>query len=66
MSIEREKELAAQAAADLVEHRMTVGPGTGSTVAYLLQALVAGTIRCGEAVDPTAARCQEMVSGFAG
>jgi ribose 5-phosphate isomerase A len=39
MSIEREKQLAAEAAADLVEHGMTVGLGTGSTVAYLLPAL---------------------------
>ena len=39
MSIEREKRLAAEAAAELVEHGMTVGLGTGSTVAFLLQAL---------------------------
>jgi len=39
MSIEREKQLAAEAAADLVENGMTVGLGTGSTVAYLLPAL---------------------------
>jgi ribose 5-phosphate isomerase A len=39
MSIEKEKQLAAEAAADLVEHGMTVGLGTGSTVAFLLQAL---------------------------
>ena len=39
MSIEREKQVAAEAAADLVERGMTVGLGTGSTVAYLLPAL---------------------------
>jgi ribose 5-phosphate isomerase A len=39
MSIEREKQLAGEAAAELVENGMTVGLGTGSTVAYLLPAL---------------------------
>jgi len=38
-SIEREKQLAAQAAADLVEDGMRVGLGTGSTVSFLLEAL---------------------------
>src|SRR6516165_7331841 len=37
--IEREKQIAAEAAAELVENGMTVGLGTGSTVAYLLPAL---------------------------
>jgi ribose 5-phosphate isomerase A len=48
MSIEREKQVAAQAAADLVEDGMTVGLGTGSTVAFLLPALArrALDIRC--------------------
>lgn len=41
MSIEREKEVAAVAAAELVEDGMEVGLGTGSTVAYLLPALAA-------------------------
>ncbi len=41
MSIEREKELAATAAAQVVEDGMEVGLGTGSTVAYLLPALAA-------------------------
>jgi ribose 5-phosphate isomerase A len=36
---EQEKQLAAEAAAELVESGMTVGLGTGSTVAYLLPAL---------------------------
>src|SRR5215831_625452 len=39
MSIEREKQVAAEAAADLVDNGMTVGLGTGSTVAFLLPAL---------------------------
>src|SRR2546423_1318050 len=39
MSIEREKQVAAEAAAELVQSGMTVGLGTGSTVAYLLPAL---------------------------
>lgn len=46
--VEREKELAAEAAAELVADGMTVGLGTGSTVARLLPALVARglTLRC--------------------
>jgi ribose 5-phosphate isomerase A len=39
MTVEREKKLAAEAAAELVEDGMIVGLGTGSTVAYLLPAL---------------------------
>src|SRR5882757_9864300 len=39
MSIEREKQLAAEAASKLVESGMTIGLGTGSTVAFLLPAL---------------------------
>ncbi len=48
MSTEREKQVAAEAAATLVESSMTVGLGTGSTVAYLLPALAARSldIRC--------------------
>jgi ribose 5-phosphate isomerase A len=44
-----EKRLAAEAAAELVEDGMTVGLGTGSTVAYLLPAIAAqglSGIRC--------------------
>jgi ribose 5-phosphate isomerase A len=46
--VEREKQSAAEAAAHLVEDGMTVGLGTGSTVAYLLPALAARglTLRC--------------------
>ena len=39
MSVEHEKKLAAEAAAELVEDGMILGLGTGSTVAYLLPAL---------------------------
>jgi ribose 5-phosphate isomerase A len=48
MSIEREKQVAAEAAAELIDNGMTVGLGTGSTVAYLLPALAhrALFIRC--------------------
>jgi ribose 5-phosphate isomerase A len=48
MSIEDEKRIAAEAAALLVEDGMTVGLGTGSTVAYLLPALAERglTLRC--------------------
>ena len=46
--VEREKRVAAEAAAGLVEDGMTVGLGTGSTVAYLLAPLAARglAIRC--------------------
>jgi ribose 5-phosphate isomerase A len=46
--VEREKRAAAEAAAGLVEDGMTVGLGTGSTVAYLLPRLAARGlgIRC--------------------
>jgi ribose 5-phosphate isomerase A len=40
MTLEDEKRLAAEAAAELVEDGMTLGLGTGSTVAWLLPALV--------------------------
>src|SRR5579871_3950253 len=46
--LEREKEAAAAAAAELVQDGMAVGLGTGSTVAYLLPALARRrlSIRC--------------------
>jgi ribose 5-phosphate isomerase A len=45
---QQEKKLAAEAAADLVENGMRVGLGTGSTVAFLLEALAARKldVRC--------------------
>jgi ribose 5-phosphate isomerase A len=48
VSAEREKEVAAGAAAELVADGMTVGLGTGSTVTYVLPALAARrlSIRC--------------------
>jgi len=48
VTVDREKQLAAEAAAGLVEDGMTVGLGTGSTVAYLLPALARRrlSIRC--------------------
>ncbi len=48
MTIDQEKRLAAEAAAELVENGMAVGLGTGSTVAYLLPALAERrlSIRC--------------------
>jgi ribose 5-phosphate isomerase A len=39
VSADEEKQMAAETAAELVENGMTVGLGTGSTVAFLLQAL---------------------------
>jgi ribose 5-phosphate isomerase A len=48
VDVEREKRAAAEAAAELVEDGMTVGLGTGSTVAFLLPALAARglSLRC--------------------
>jgi ribose 5-phosphate isomerase A len=49
VSADAEKRLAAEAAAELVEEGMTVGLGTGSTVAHLLPAIAArglSGIRC--------------------
>jgi len=45
MSVEREKQLAAEAAALLVEPGMSVGLGTGSTVAFLLPSLARRGVR---------------------
>jgi ribose 5-phosphate isomerase A len=48
MSADLEKRIAAEAAAELVDDGMTVGLGTGSTVAFLLPALASRSldIRC--------------------
>jgi ribose 5-phosphate isomerase A len=55
--VENEKKAAAHAAAELVEDGMTVGLGTGTTVAYLLPALAARglSVRC-VATSPRTAR----------
>jgi ribose 5-phosphate isomerase A len=45
VDVEREKRAAAEAAAELVEDGMTVGLGTGSTVAFLLPALASRGLR---------------------
>jgi ribose 5-phosphate isomerase A len=47
-AVEEEKRLAAEQAAGLVDNGMTVGLGTGTTVAYLLQVLAARrlNLRC--------------------
>jgi ribose 5-phosphate isomerase A len=62
VSIDHEKQLAAQAAAALVETGMTVGLGTGSTVAFLLPALAARhlAIRCVATSVPTHRKASEL------
>jgi ribose 5-phosphate isomerase A len=59
---EVEKKAAAQAAAELVEDGMTVGLGTGSTVAYLLPALASRrlALRC----VATSPRTDEIARGL--
>lgn len=59
---EREKQGAAEAAAELVEDGMTVGLGTGSTAAYLLAPLAARklAIRC-VATSPTTAQAAQAL-----
>jgi ribose 5-phosphate isomerase A len=71
VSIEQEKQLAAEAAADLVQNGMHVGLGTGSTVAYLLPALAARELelRCvatSPATADTARRLGITVESFVG
>lgn len=60
--IEREKQAAAEAAAELVENGMTVGLGTGSTVAFLLPALArrALDIRCAATSPSTEHSAREL------
>jgi ribose 5-phosphate isomerase A len=62
MSIEREKQVAAEAAAELVDDGMTVGLGTGSTVAYLLPALARRSlgIRCAATSPRTERAAREL------
>lgn len=59
---EREKRAAAEASALLVEDGMTVGLGTGSTVAYLLSPLAARglSIRCVATSPATEAAAREL------
>jgi ribose 5-phosphate isomerase A len=70
-NIEREKQRAAEAAAELVQHGMTVGLGTGSTAAYLLPPLAARKldIRCVATSPATSQAAQALgieVVSFAG
>ena len=60
--VQREKKLAAEAAADLVEDGMRVGLGTGSTVAFLLDALASRelVIRCVATSVQTKERAREL------
>jgi len=62
MSTEREKQAAAEAAAELVENGMAVGLGTGSTVAYLLPALAKRSldIRCAATSPRTEHAAREL------
>ncbi len=62
MNIEREKQLAAEAAAELVESGMILGLGTGSTVAFLLPALARRrlTLRC----VASSVRTEEVARGL--
>jgi ribose 5-phosphate isomerase A len=62
VSVEHEKTLAAEAAAELVTDGMSVGLGTGSTVAYLLPALAARelNLRCVATSPATERRAREL------
>jgi ribose 5-phosphate isomerase A len=62
-NLEAEKSLAAEAAAELVEDGMTVGLGTGSTVAYLLPAIAERgleDLRCVATSVATAKQARKM------
>jgi len=60
--LEREKQVAAEAAAALVEPGMTVGLGTGSTAGYFLEALArrALGVRCVATSPATEAAAREL------
>ena len=62
MSGQREKQVAAEAAAALVEDGMSVGLGTGSTVGFLLPALAARglSLRCVATSEETEQRGVEL------
>ncbi len=69
MGADREKQVVAQAAAELVESGMTVGLGTGSTVAFLLPALAGRSldIRCVATSPRTESAARQLglrVEGF--
>ena len=71
MTADHEKQLAAEAAAELVEEGMLVGLGTGSTVAFLLPALAARglDLRCVSTSPRTEAAARELgmrVESFGG
>jgi ribose 5-phosphate isomerase A len=71
VGVEREKQVAAEAAAQLVQDGMTVGLGTGSTAAYLLPPLAARnlSIRCVATSPSTSQAAQALgieVVSFAG
>jgi ribose 5-phosphate isomerase A len=62
VDVEREKQAAAEAAAELVEDGMTVGLGTGSTVAFFLPALARRhlSLRCVPSSPRTEAAAQAV------
>jgi len=62
VSVENEKRLAAEAAAELVEDGMRVGLGTGSTIAFLLPALAARRldVRCVATSVATEEKAREL------
>jgi ribose 5-phosphate isomerase A len=63
MSLDDEKRLAAEAAAELVESGMTVGLGTGSTVAHLLPAVARrglADLRCVATSPATGAQARSL------
>ncbi|HYI75614.1 MAG TPA: ribose 5-phosphate isomerase A [Gaiellaceae bacterium] len=71
MALDDEKRRAAEAAAELVEHGMVVGLGTGSTVAHLLSALARRNLdlRCvatSPATEAEARRLGLAVETFSG
>jgi len=71
VSVDREKQLAAETAAKFVEDGMIVGLGTGSTVGYLLPALAARglDLRCVSTSPSTEQAARELgmkVESFAG
>lgn len=71
MGVERERQIAAEAAAELVEDGMIVGLGTGSTVGFLLPALSARglDLRCVATSPQTERSARELglsVESFAG